>query len=264
MSTPTLPEIEDPHDAPGWRASRPEDEGALHTQVLRELNDAGCVLHVGGSGQRGVAATLQLVDVLQQQVVLASRDDGIAVARALQARPVWAAANVRSLRVQFALAAACAAREDFGRPGAAGAERFLIQARWPREIYRTSRRHAPRVLRGPRCSPVARIHHQAEQLGSTREFTVLDLSEAGGALLLPAGMAPPLVGSPLRRIELELDDEHIVFTDALVMHATPLRRGTHRVGCRWQGMPAAGQQMLRRWLAEAGRYLPALAAMADD
>lgn len=249
MSSP-LPDIADPLEAPGWRASRPDDEGALHAQVLRELTEGARVLHVGGAGQRGIAATLQLVDVLQQQVVLASRDDGITIARALQARPVWAAANLNGLRVQFALSAASAAREGFGRAGAPG-NHFVIQARWPLEIYRTSRRRSARFPRGPHRSAVARFHH-SNQLVSTREYTVLDLSEAGAAVLLPAGVTPPAVGSTVRRIELELDDEHIVFTDAAVMHVTPQRRGKHHVGCRWQGMPVAGQQLLRRWLAQVG------------
>ena len=86
-----LADIEDPLEAVGWRVSRADDEGTLHAEVLRELCDRGLALHVGAAGTRGVTATLLFVDLLQFQVVLASHDDGIAIARALQARPAWAA-----------------------------------------------------------------------------------------------------------------------------------------------------------------------------
>lgn len=251
-------DIEDPLEGSGWRVSRPDDEGALHTEVLRELCDTARVLHVGSTGERGVLATLQLVDVMQQQLVLASDDDGIAIARALQGRPVWAAARLHNLRVQFILMAASATsatsatRERSGPGSGAG---FRIRAHWPRDIYRTSRRREPRLERAPNCAPLARFHH-SNQLVSTREFTVMDISEQGAAVLLPARMSPPLPGSCIRRVELELDDRHIVFTDARVQYITALGRGSHRMGCLWEGMPTAGQRTLRRWLAAAAGGTP--------
>lgn len=262
MPQPLLAEIDDPLERAGWRVSRPDDEGALHAQVLRELCDRGLPLHLGGCGMSGVAATLQLVDMVQQQLVLASHADGIAIARALQARPLWAAAHLDSLSVQFALAAPSAAR--IGTASAAE-ERFLIQARWPREIYRTSRRRALRqvpLAMAHRPEPVARIRpghaaypayalHALHALASTRDLQVLDISELGCALLLPAGMVPPAAGSLLPQVELELDEAHIVCTDAVVMHVSPLHRRMHRIGCRWQDMPASEQRLLARWLAAA-------------
>jgi hypothetical protein len=253
-----LADIENPLEGSDWGVSRPDDEGALHAEVLRELCDGGALLHVGAARERGVAATLQLVDVLQHQLILSSGADGIAIARALQARPAWAAASLNSLRVQFALMAARATREAAGD----GGRRFLIQAHWPREIYRTSRRRASRLAcpaRAPRHAPVARFLH-SNQLVSMREFAVVNLSESGAAVLLPAGMVPPAPGSRIRRIELELDDERTVFTDACVLHVSGSRRGMHRVGCRWEGMPGSEQMKLRRWLAAAGE--PTLAAAA--
>jgi hypothetical protein len=249
-----LPDIDNPLEAPGWRVSRPDDDGALHAQVLRELTDGGRVLHVGAAGARGIAATLQFVDQMQEQLVLASHDDGIAVARALQGRPVWAAAHLHSLRVQFVLMAASAARESFGRAGAPG-ERFAIRARWPRDIYRTSRRRTPRFAQGPQRAPLARLL-QGHRIASTRDFAVLDLSEGGGALRLPAGVAPPAPGSEIRGIELDLDDDCLVVTDAVVAHVSAAPGGAHRLGCRWQGMPPQGQQALRRWLAEVASADP--------
>jgi len=254
-----LADIEDPLEAVGWRVSRPDDDSALHAEVLRELCDRSRVLHVGGAGQRGIIATLQLVDVLQQQLVLSSHDDGIAVARALQGRPVWAAALLHGMRVQFVLAAACAAREGAGGPGRSSgsvpglqrAERFAIQARWPREIYRTSRRRAPRLpMPQPPRAPCVRLSH-GHTLVSTRNLRVQDLSELGCAVVLPAGMVPPAVGAGLRRVELELDDTQVLLADATVQHVQPQGRGAHRVGLRWQSLSGGGTLALRRWLAGA-------------
>lgn len=264
-----LADIEDPFEALGWRVSRPDDEGTLHAAVLRELCDRALVLHVGGAGTRGVTATLQFVDLMQQQLVLASPDDGIAIARALQAHPPWAAGLLHGLRVQFMLAAPCAVREGTGR-GPAGraageprAECFLIQARWPREIYRTSRRLAPRLVPGaarpPLRAPVVRFcggHH----LVSTRNLRVLDISELGCAVLLPAGMVPPAPGSSLPRVELELDETRVIVADARVQHVAAHGRQAHRIGCRWENMSDASQRALRRWLAQAGPWAAANAA----
>jgi hypothetical protein len=242
-----LPDIDDPLSRAGWRVSRTEDESVLHAEVLRELCDRGLVLHVGGAGTRGIAATLLLVDMLQQQLVLSSPFDGMAVARALQARPLWAAAHLHDLRVQFALAAATAVCEGGGRDGR---ERLVIRARWPREIYRTSRRRVPRRASSPQRTAMARLPH-VHPLLSTRDLCVVDLSELGGAVLLPAGMVAPPVGKVLRRVELELDDEPIVVTDATVLHVGSHGRRMHRVGLRWEGLPPSAQGLLRRWLAAA-------------
>ena len=248
---PSLAEIHDPLEDSGWRISRPDDEGALHGQMLRELCDQRHELRLGAAGAQGVAATLVLVDLMQQQLVLESRADGILLAGALQARPLWAAALLHGLRVQFPLMAPRAAREAPGSGAASQGERYLIHAHWPREIYRSTRRRSPRTAREPLYAPVVRFHH-SNQLVSTREFAVMNISEGGGAVLLPAGMLPPALGSRIRRIELELDAERIVFTDAIVAHVRAQRRGTHHVGCRWEGMPAAGQRLLRCWLASVG------------
>ena len=256
---PPLAEIDDPHESSGWRATRFDHEETLHTEMLRELCDRSCPLHLGAARSRGVAATLQLVDVMQQQLVILCVADGIAVARALQARPPWAAAHLHSLRVQFALAAAHATREgtgertsvDTGEDGG-GRERFLIHARWPREIYRSPRRRSERLASTPQLAPVARFHH-GSRLVSARDHAVMNISEHGCAVLLPAALPPPAPGTTLRQVELELDDDHVIFTDATVQHVTPARRGAHEIGCRWESMPRTGQQMLRRWLARAAQ-----------
>ena len=255
---PPLAEIDDPHESSGWRATRFDHEETLHTEMLRELCDRSCPLHLGAARSRGVAATLQLVDVMQQQLVILCVADGIAVARALQARPPWAAAHLHSLRVQFALAAAHATREGLDT-ATDGRERFLIHARWPREIYRAPRRRSERLASTSQLAPMARFHH-GSRLVSARDHAVMNVSEHGCAVLLPAGLPPPAPGTLLRQVELELDDDHIVITDAIVQHVTPARRGAHEIGCRWEGMPGAGQQMLRRWLAQAAR----VASVHDD
>lgn len=254
-----LADIEDPLTAEGWRVSRPDDEGTLHAEILRELCERSLALHVGGTGTRGVVATLQMVDQVQQQLRLACHDDGIAVARALQSRPVWAAALLRGLRVQFVLAAACAVREGgiVSVATAAGSRRdtFSIQTNWPREIYRTSRRGAPRVVPGAAAAspgaPVLRLR-AGHTLAGTRNLRVLDLAELGCAVLLPAGTAPPESGTLLQRVELELDGMHVIVTDARVQHVAAIGRNAHRLGLAWERLPEHGRRALRQWLAETG------------
>ena len=254
---PTLAEIDDPHESAGWRATRFDHEETLHTEVLRQLCDLGRPMHLGAAHGRGLAATLHLVDVLQQQLVFRCTADGIAVARALQVRPLWAAAHLHSLRVQFALAAPSATREGAGE-APAGADCFLVRAHWPREIYRAPRRRAERLPRAPHCTPMAHFH-QGTQLVSTRAFSVVNISEHGCAVRLPAGMAASVVtlvpGTLLRQVELELDDEHFIVTDARVVHVSATDGGTQELGCRWEEMPGLAQVTLRRWLAQAAQAL---------
>ena len=55
-------------------------------------------------------------------------------------------------------------------------------------------------------------------------------------------------------MEVELDDNNILFSDLLVHHLTPHSRRDRstRVGCEWQGMPKAARERLRQWI-EGGR-----------
>ncbi len=65
----------------------------------------------------------------------------------------------------------------------------------------------------------------------------------------------------VRAVELELDDQHFVFTDLRVQHLSADRshanQGAWRVGGAWTGMPPTGQDTLQRWMPR-----PAIAGAA--
>jgi hypothetical protein len=246
-----LPDIADPKTGRGWQIVRADEHAAMHTEVLRELCDRAQLLHLGTPGEGGVAAVLQLVDLMQQELVLVSPADGPALARLMKARPLWAAAHLRSLHVQFPLVAASASREGAGGPTPPGrGERFILRARWPYEIHRRTKPRADGTTGAAQAGrgPVARFH-SGHLLVSTDDYALGDLSESGATVWLPAGRRPPRPGARLERIELELDDDHIVFTDAVVHEVTAQPRGRHAVACRFDYMHAGAQHTLRRWLA---------------
>jgi hypothetical protein len=61
---------------------------------------------------------------------------------------------------------------------------------------------------------------------------VLDISTEGCAFLLQPTRCPLSPGMLLRAAELELDDQHFVFTDLRVQHLTPAAAGLTRGGAR--------------------------------
>ena len=244
--------IELPVETDGWHMFR-VDESVLHAAVLRELCNTRAPVSIGGAGEGSIEASLQMVDEMNRRLVFESVADGIAIARAIQPRALWAAAYLNKMRVQLVLNDVSCLRE--GR-------RLCIYTAWPSEMFRQPRRYAQRQTRVRDPEPLARLH-SSNGMGPTREFLVVDISEEGCAMLLPEGTPLPRPGTHIHRIEVELDHRHVVFTEARVQHLTPLSEGTHRIGCRWEGMPAAGKRMLRRWLASSAVSAQAQTAGAD-
>ena len=63
------------------------------------------------------------------------------------------------------------------------------------------------------------------------------------------------IGTVLRGIELELDEETFIFTDLRIQHVTrdPRHPGQWRVGCVWLGMPGPAHAALQAWILRGRR-----------
>jgi hypothetical protein len=117
-----------------------------------------------------------------------------------------------------------------------------------------------RQRRTPDRKPLVRFH-SSNQIGPARDYPVLDISGEGCAVLLPSELMAPQPETVINRLEVELDDQHVLFTDARVQYVAAQGSGTHRIGCCWLGMPPAGRRTLARWLATAP---PSALVQIDD
>ncbi len=166
---------------------------------------------------------------------------------------LWAAAYMDDAKVQFPLGHVTV--------GIKGDQQLLV-SEMPELMYSLPRRQGMRVRRHKR--PLARFSHPLAPDVST-ELKVLDVSSTGCALLRVAeGLSLPL-GMMLKRVEIELDEEIIIFSDLLVHHVTIHSREARstRVGCTWHGMPKAARDRLHEWI-DRGRRRRELMSLSLD
>ncbi len=212
--------------------------------ALRELCRNDTPLVIGTPGGATLQVALWSVDDVNRRLHFKVDPDSQWFNDLSYEVDLWAAAYVEDDKLQFALA-----RVKFG----VDQGRQVLAADLPEHIYRLPRRQAVRVKRNDVDGPKARFSHPlAPQLVTT--LKLLDVSSTGCALLSPADGPMLSLGLVLKKVEIELDDETILFCDLLVHHITAHNRRERntRVGCAWQAMPPAAQERLLEWI-ERGR-----------
>lgn len=212
--------------------------------ALRELCRNDTPLVIGRPGGTTLQAALWSVDDVNRRLHFKIDADSPALNDLTYEPELWAAAYVEDDKLQFALT-----RVKFGV--VQGLQ--VLAADMPEHIYRLPRRQAVRVRRNDLDGPKARFAHPLAPEAVTT-LKLLDVSSTGCALLSPLNGALLSLGMLLKQVEVELDDDTILFCDLLVHHVTAHSRRDRsaRVGCAWQGMPVAAQDRLRGWI-ERGR-----------
>ncbi len=212
--------------------------------TLREICRNDKPLTLGAPGGPSIAVSLWSVDDHAAKLHF-KVGEGVANPLEITRQPdLWAAAYLDDAKVQFALPSVMLSNE--------GGTSVLV-ADAPKLMYHLPRRRAVRVKRDHDKAPTVRFRHPLSP-EITTELRVLDISISGCALWRPDGVMPLLPGMELRRVEVELDDHTIVFSDLGVQHATTVTGPNPgaRVGCAWRGMPAPAQERLRSWI-QGGR-----------
>ncbi len=226
-----------------WARFRVRNSAKLMA-ALRELCRNDTPLVVGAPGGKTLQVALWAVDDVNRRLHFRVDTDAQALNELAYESDLWAAAYVDDDKLQFPLM-----RLNLG----VERSRQVLSADIPEQLYRLPRRQAVRVRRNDTDGPKARFAHPAApEMDVT--LKLLDVSSTGCALLSPAGGPMLALGLALKQVEIELDDDTIVFSDLLVHHITRQsgRDGSSRVGCTWQGMPEAAQLRLREWI-EGGR-----------
>lgn len=226
-----------------WARFRIRNPGKQLT-ALRDLCRNDTPLVVGTPGGTTLQVALWSVDDVARRLHFKIDPDSQAMNDLSYEVDLWAAAYVDDDKLQFALAHVQMGVDQGFQ---------VLTADIPEHMYRLPRRQATRVKRNDADGPKARLPHpQAPDQVST--LKLLDVSSTGCALLSPADGPLLTMGLVLKKVEVELDDDTILFCDLLVHHITAhsRRERTTRVGCEWQAMPPAAQQRLLEWI-ERGR-----------
>lgn len=217
--------------------------------TLRELCRADVPLTLGRAGAPAMAVSVWSVDEAHARLHL-SLLSGDATTASLLAEHggLWAAGYLHGAKVQFNVRA-LAAGESRKSPG-------RLSCGWPQMMFHLPRRRVVRVRRAAHQAPQLHFEHPlAPELRVSHP--VLDISTEGCAFLLQPKALPLSPGMLLRAAELELDDQHFVFTDLRVQHLSASRSRAHagalRVGGAWTGMPPTGQETLQRWIRAGHR-----------
>lgn len=224
------------------------DDPRRKLATLRELSRTDVPLTLGRAGTPTLAVSVWSVDETRARLHLRLLSGSAASAFALaETGGLWAAGYLHGAKVQFNVRAL--AGERCKSPD-------RLSCGWPQMMFHLPRRRVVRVRRVEHQAP--RLHFEHPLAGGARaSHPVLDISTEGCAFLLPPDALPLSPGMLLRAAELELDDEHFVFTDLRVQHLTHSRSRAHagcsRVGGAWAGMPGTGQETLQRWIRAGHR-----------
>jgi c-di-GMP-binding flagellar brake protein YcgR len=227
-----------------WARFRIRSPGKQLT-TLRDLCRNDTPLVVGTPGGTTLQVVLWSVDDVARRLHFKVDADSQGMNDLSYEVDLWAAAYVDDDKLQFALAHVQMGVEQGHQ---------VLTADIPEQMYLLPRRHATRVKRNDLDGPKARFAHPRTP-GTVSTLKLLDVSSTGCALLsLPDG---PLLatGQLLIEVEIELDDDTILFCDLHVHHITAhnRRERSTRVGCEWRAMPAVAQQRLQDWIDRGRR-----------
>jgi c-di-GMP-binding flagellar brake protein YcgR len=125
----------------------------------------------------------------------------------------------------------------------------VLQAAFPREMYRFQRRTAYRVRTLERSSPRAVFRHPALP-DVTMELRVLDVAAGGCALLLPPDLPAVAPGSALNGVRIILDQDTEFRTGLSVHHITAIQPDATgvRLGCSFGKLAPEASRALQRYI----------------
>ncbi len=244
----TEPASIDGQDFAGSWARFHIDDPRRKLATLRALCRADVPLTMGHAGAAAGVVSVWSVDDTRARLHLHLLAGKLATVTALaESGGLWVAGYLHGAKVQFSVHALSSERS--GSPD-------RLSCGWPHWMFLLPRRRVLRVRRAEHQTP--QLHFDHPLAAEVRvSHPVLDISTEGCAFL-QSPQAPPLSpGMLVRAVELELDDQHFVFTDLRVQHLSADRshanQGAWRVGGAWTGMPPTGQETLQRWIRAGHR-----------
>lgn len=219
-----------------FRLDAPREVQAL----LRQFMDGNVLLTLASSAGHCLTTTIWTLDAQRDQIGFAADLRDPRLERLLEADEVTAVGYLDSIKVQFDVQGLVLVR---------GKQSCVINARYPRELYRIQRRSGYRVRPLAGSSPTATLAHPAIP-DMTLGLRVLDVSVGGVALLLPREYPDVQPGIEINEVKIHLDADTQFSTTLAVHHVSVLggESGARRLGCEMLRLSPSVERALQRYI----------------
>ncbi len=223
------------------------DNALAVRQVMQALHDAGAQVHLNAASGAVYTTTVWTLDTQRETLVFATDGDPAVLERVLAASDVVAVSYLDNVKLQFDVTDLVVVR---------GPQSATLGASFPQVVWRFQRRGTFRAKASPRTPAQVRLRHP-KQPGPVVALRLLDVSQGGCAVLLPADLPPVEPGTSFSEVALELDGATRLTTGMLVQHVTPVGDTAVglRLGCAFAGMAPDSIRSLQRWIDNAQRRM---------
>ena len=221
--------------------------------LLRQMQSSNTLITLSGPEGHSYTTLLWSVDEPRGTISFSGDSRNTGLRALLASGEVQAVAYLDSIKVQFELD---------GLIQVHGGQHEIINARYPRELYRFQRRSAFRVKPFISTGPVASFPHPASP-DDMVALRVLDVSLSGVALLLPDNVPAIASGTKVPNCQLRLDEETWLDVSLVIHHATPLPEiKGFRLGCEIHDLDP-GDRSLQQYINQTQKRHLALAPRKD-
>src|SRR3954468_10215306 len=205
--------------------------------LLKQLMDEVVPLNLSASDGSAYTTTLWTVDPAAGRISFTSDMMAPAVHDIVEADECVDVAYLDRVKVQFDVTDLVVVQ---------GHKASVLQARFPREMFRFQRRNTFRVRTIERTSPTASFRHPGIP-DMSLALRVLDVSIGGCALLQPSNVPPLQPGVVIKGVRLSLDAETQIDAGLMLHHVTSTgaESGSVRLGCEIVGMSPTSQRALQ-------------------
>lgn len=208
--------------------------------MLAQLHDARSTLHITAPNGASLCATLLASDPPRHIITLKVEADEPALQAVIDGNEASLVTYLDSVQLRFDLQHLVLVR---------GPDRQVLNAAFPREMFRFQRRNAFRVKPLLRHAPLATMRHPGlpEMQLSLR---ILDISLLGCALFLPDDVPPLEPGVLMNGVQMELDADTRLSTSLRLHHISAFNQesGGSRLGCELVHPAGGAERMLQRYI----------------
>ena len=192
--------------------------------LLRQIETARALVTLSSPEGRNYTTLIWRIDPDRDTVGFSGESNDPGLRTLLESEEITAVSYLDSIKVQFDLDGVVLVHGD----------QHIINASYPRELYRFQRRTSFRVKPSISALPMAHFvhpHHPDTNLS----LRVLDVSLGGVALFLPEDMPVIADGTRIPSCSLRLEDDTWLDVSIVMRHATPIHPETRgaRLGCEF-------------------------------
>jgi c-di-GMP-binding flagellar brake protein YcgR len=212
------------------------------TALLARLCDSCTPIVLAAPGGASLTVRLWSADAAGRRLRFGTEAHTPQLPSAIAADEVVAIAYLDNIQLQFSL---------HGLVLVHGSDETALQTGWPETVLRLQRRDSYRVRMHEPLAPSVSFRHPSMP-DMALSLRLLDLSNGGCALLLPANVPELQPGSSIHGISVELDALTRFEGKLLLHHVSALdgEQGPRRIGCSWIDLSPAAERALQRYIQQ--------------